>query len=222
MKVLVSVPNTGWIHKHCSFVLLKLQKDTRGHDLTIIEPTHAPYVNNLHKILIDFKSGAYDFWISFDSDNPPKNNPLDLIEYNLDIVGLPTPVWHNDIKTRKSGERPIYWNAYDYVPEKDAYKEHANKKGLQKVDATGTGGFVIHRRVFDNKDMIAPFLRQWNKDGTVNKGNDISFCERARKNGFEIYAHYGYSCMHFVELELGEVIEAFMNQYEPEKLKSVK
>ncbi len=215
---LVSIPNTGWIHKHISFVRSKLEKDER-YNLKIIEPTHSPYVNNLHKILNDFKEGMYDFWLSMDSDNPPKNNPLDLVELDKDIIGCPTPVWHNDLKTRKAGERPIYWNVYDYVPEKDAYKEHENKKGLQKVDAIGTGCFLVSKRVFHNEFMqMAPFMRQWNADGTVNKGNDISFCERARANGFEIYAHFDYSCRHFVELELTEVIEAFMNQYEPGKL----
>jgi len=96
------------------------------------------------------------------------------------------------------------------VPEKGAYKEHAEKKGLQKVDATGTGCFLIARRVFENEEMQkGAFTRKLYPDGRVEKGNDISFCERAREQGFEIYAHFGYPCMHFNELELTEVIRAF-------------
>jgi len=84
-KILISIPNTGYIHKHCVFALLKLQKDTRF-NLTFILPTHNPYENNLHHIVKDFLTGDYDYWLSFDSDNPPINNPLDLVGLDKDII----------------------------------------------------------------------------------------------------------------------------------------
>lgn len=204
-KVLVSVPNTGYIHKHCTFALLKLQKDIR-YNLTIILPTHNPYENNLHHIVKDFLAGDYDYWLNFDSDNPPMNNPLDLVELDKDIIGCPTPVWHFDGKHK--GDRPIYWNAYK--SKGNAYIEYPVKEGLQKVDAVGTGCVLFSKRVFQNEEMQkGAFTRTLYGDGRVEKGNDISFCERARKQGFEIYAHFDYPCMHFNELELNEVIRAF-------------
>jgi len=214
-KVLVSIPTSPahpYIHKHVVFTLLRLLGDRR-HMLKIILPSHNPFENNLHHIVKDFVEGDYDFWLSIDADNPPTNNPLDLIEFDRDIMGLPTPVWH--FTGKKKRERPLYWNAYDYVPEKGAYKEHRPRKGLQKVDAIGTGCFLISKRVFLNKNMQkGAFVRKLNPDGTVNKGNDISFCERAKNEGFEIFAHYDYPCMHFVNLELNEVVRAFRNLYE--------
>jgi len=213
--VLVTVttsPANPWIHKRVVFVLMNLSQDKRA---KIILPTHNPYENNLHHIVNDFMEGDYTHWLNIDADNPPMKNPLDLLEYDRDIMGLPTPVWHFDEPNVKKGERPIYWNAYDYVEEEDAYREHKEKKGLQKVDAIGTGCFLISRRVFLNPEMRKkPFERQLNEDGTVNKGNDLSFCERATKQGFEVFAHYDYPCMHFNELELNEVARAFMNLYE--------
>lgn len=162
----------------------------------------------------DFVGGDFHFWLNIDSDNPPLRNPLDLIEYDRDIIGLPTPVWHHTGKESK-GERPVYWNAWDYVEQEDAYREHNQKDGLQRVDAVGTGCFLVSRRVFLNQEMqTGVFLRQFNPDGTVYKGNDISFCERARSVGFEVWAHYGYPCQHFNNLELNEVIDAFKNLYE--------
>lgn len=209
-SILVTVPNTGWIHKHVVFALLRLMQDKR---VKIILPTHNPLENNQHHIVNQFMDEGHDFWLSMDSDNPPVKNPLDLVELDKDIIGLPTPVWHYTGK-EGPGERPIYLNGYDYVPEKDAYKEHRPMDGLQRVDAFGTGCFLVSRRVFENPEMRkAPFERQLNPDGTVNKGNDISFSERARKQGFEIYMHYDYTCMHFVELELTEVSRAFDNLY---------
>lgn len=211
MKILVSVPNTGWVHKSIVFSVIKILQDQR-HKSTLILPTHNPFENNLHHIIIDFLKGDYDFWLSIDSDNPPINNPLDLVSLNKDIIGLPTPVWHFDQKNKKKGESPIYWNGYK--KQDDGYTEWSEKKGLQKVDAVGTGCFLVARRVFENKKMqSAPFERKLYPDGRVNKGNDISFCERASENGFEIYCHYDYPCMHFNEIELNEVFRAFYNMY---------
>jgi len=212
-SVLVSVPNAGWIHKMVTFSLLRLMKDRR-HKVRIILPTNSPFENNLHHIVRDFLKGAFDFWLSIDADNPPMKNPLDLIDHDLDIVGCPTPVWHCDFKTQRPRERPYYWNAYDYVEEEDAYREHREKSGLQPVDAIGTGCFLVARRVFEHEGMKGgAFTRSLHPDGRVNKGNDIRFCERAREAGFKVWAHYDYPCMHLKEVELTEIIRGFDNLY---------
>ena len=204
-------PASPHLHKQVVQVSWRLLADDR-HKLQMIIPAHNPFENNLHHCVLDFLKSDCAFWLSIDADNPPMKNPLDLIEYDRDIMGLPTPVWH--FTGNKVGERPIYWNAYDYVAEKDAYKEHQCKKGLQEVDAIGTGCFLISRRVFENKEMQkAPFERKLNVDGTVNKGNDISFCERAKKNNFEIWTHYDYSCRHYNTVELAEACHAFHSLY---------
>ncbi len=210
-NILVSIPNTGYIHKHVSLTTNKLLLDRR-YKCNIIYPTHNPYENNLHHIVNDFMAGDYDFWLNIDSDNPPFRNPLDLVTYDLDVIGLPTPVYH--FTGEKKGERPLYENGYKYVPEEEAYTEWPIKEGLQEVDAVGTGCLLMSRRVFEHLEMRkAPFQRTFNEDGTVDKGNDISFCERAKKNGFRIFAHYDYRCMHFNEIELHEVSRAFYGLY---------
>lgn len=202
-------PQFPYIHKWVVRKVLEIFLNNRGHNIHYVDPIHNPYENNLNHIVLDFIAGDFDFWINIDNDNPPLRNPLELIDYDKDIIGLPTPVWHfKDLK----GERPIYWNGYDYVPDKNAYREHEPKTGLQKVDATGTGCFVIAKRVFQHPKMQeGPFLRTYNNNGTVERGNDISFCEKARSLGFEIYCHYDYACMHFCELELNEVVRAIKN-----------
>lgn len=204
-NVLVSVPTSPahpYIHKACVHALLRLQKDIR-YRLTVILPSHNPFENNLHHIVNDFMDGDYDYWLSFDADNPPLRNPLDLIDYDRDIIGCPTPVVYMD--KNKMGDRPIYFNAYKKVP--GGYTEWPpDSQGLQKVDAIGTGCFLINRRVFLDPEMRkAPFARKLNEDGTVERGNDISFCERATEQGFEIYAHFDYQCQHFNEIEALEM-----------------
>ena len=204
-------PAHPFLHKGVVNVSWRLLHDRR-YDLHLCMPCHNPFENNLHHCVKEFVEGRFDYWLSIDADNPPMRNPLDLVGLDLDIVGLPTPVWH--CAGDMPGERPYYWNGYDYVPEKDAYREHEGKQGLQLVDAIGTGCFMVARRVFECPDMRkAPFERKLNPDGTVNKGNDISFCERARANGFNIWCHYDYPCQHFVNVELHETAGAFHSLY---------
>ena len=215
-NILISFPNQHWLHKHVVHKMLLLLTDGR-HKVNIIMPSYKPYVNNLHHILNDFMAGEYDFWLNIDADNPPIQNPLDLIQLDRDIIGFPTPIWH--YVGGGKGERPVYWNAYDYVEDSGMYKEHQEKDGLQRVDAVGTGCLLIARRVFEKPEMRkAPFMREWNEDGTVEKGNDIKFCEIAQKNGYEIYCHYDYPCDHFSELSLSETVGAFRNMYEEKEI----
>jgi hypothetical protein len=189
-RVLISVTNEHWIHKMVVKRMLQLIQDTR-YEIRIIMPSHKPY----------------------DSDNPPEKNPLDLVALNKDVIGLPTPVTHFDGKG--TGDTPVYWNAYDYQPEFDAYKPHGVFKGLRKVDAVGTGCVLFSRRVFEHPEMQKGcFTRKLNPDGTVDKGNDISFCERAIENGFEIYAHYDYFCGHFSEIEINEMVKHYKELFE--------
>lgn len=211
-NILISVTNMHWIHKHVVHKMMLLLIDGR-HKVNIIMPSHKPYENSLHHIVNEFMDGEYDFWLNIDSDNPPIQNPLDLVQLDRDIIGLPTPIWH--YTGEKKGERPIYWNAYDYDSDTGMYREHQVREGLQKVDAVGTGCFLISRRVFEPPEMRkAPFMRGWNEDGTMEKGNDIMFCEKARVNGFEIYCHFDYPCDHFSELSLSETTGAFRELYE--------
>lgn len=180
-----------------------MQLDAR-YRLKIIEPTHVPYENGLHHVINDLLSGDHDFWLNIDSDNPPTRNPLDLVERDLDVVGFPTPVWH---WKGEPGERPIYWNAYRRRGR--GYTEWLPRDGLQPVDAIGSGCFLAARRVFEHPKMRACFRRTYKRDGTVNKGPDIAFSERARRAGFRVWAHFDYPCDHVNELPLNEVLRAF-------------
>jgi hypothetical protein len=198
VKVLVSVPHVGCIKPHVVASLLEIQADYR-HDGTIVMPRNRPYENNLHHIVNKFMQGDEEYWLNIDSDNPPINNPLDLIQYDLDIVGLPTPVWKNN---------SIDLNVYKYEPLNNSLNQWPEGIDLVEVDAIGTGCFLISRRVFENEEMRkAPFQRIYNEDGTVRLGNDIAFSEKAKNNGFKIHVHFGYPCRHFQEVELAEVAD---------------
>lgn len=213
-SVLVTFPTSPanpFLHKHTVFSSWKLLKDPR-YKIKMIIPTHNPFENNLHHIVNQFIKEDHDYWLSIDFDNPPIQNPLDLIEFDKDIMGLPTPVSYHNLE--EPGTRPIYYNVYKFVSKKKGYTEWPEKKGLQEVDAIGTGCFLINRRVFLNEKMRnAPFQRIYNKDGTVEYGNDLAFSQRAKKQGFEIWAHFDYPCRHFSRVELNEMVMVWSNFY---------
>lgn len=217
-RVLISVPTMGWIHKMVAAKLLELSNHSKEKMyFSVTFPTEVPYENNLHHIILDFLKGDFDFWLNIDADNPPDCNPLDLMELDLDIIGLPTPMFQWD---GMPGVRPIYWSAYTRM-EDGSYMEHRKKEGLQEVDAVGSGCMLVHRRVFAAPFMRkGPFRRLLHEDGTVKTGPDIAFCERAKKAGFKIYSHFNYLCKHFKKCELNEMAEALLYASEKKPKKS--
>ena len=223
-KVLVACCNgDGWIHKLVAFAAIRMLGDPRV-EATFIAPTWSPFVQNLHKTTIDFLAGGFDFLLLMDDDNPPNGcNPLDLAFLDLDVVGLPTPVWHSD--KRKPGDRPYYLNALREVVEADGsvgFKPLDSEPGfrpagIQRADAVGTGCVMIARRVLltlmenaKGNPSETPFMRRWNDRGEVVMGNDYAFCSRARAAGFEVWAHFDYTCRHLNTLEIVETVNALM------------
>ena len=217
-KVLVSLPNLHWVRTEVAMTLVKLARDRR-YPLCFLPKSHKPYENNMHHIVNAFIDEGYDYWLNIDDDNPPLANPLDMVELDLDVVGFPTPIWH--YTGQVPGERPVYWNAYDYVPEADAYREHTQRDGLQRVDAVGSGCILVARRVLEHPNLrYGAFFRTWHPDGTMNKGGDIAFCERARAAGFRVWCAFDYPCDQFAEVSLNEVARALRGFQQPEAARS--
>lgn len=206
MKVLVSIPNQGWIHKFVTFAAVRLCLDRR-HAVNLICPTWNPYEHSLNRIAIDVLQGGYDYWLNIDDDNPPTNNPLDLLELFPDVLGCPTPIYHN----KGDGEWPICWSALDAAPE--GYREHQPREGLQDCDAVGSGCMIVGRHVLEG--MEPPwFVRETDGRGLVINGPDFYFCRKAKAAGFKIQSHFGYPCRHFKEVELIEAIGGFTGKVE--------
>jgi len=205
MKVFVTVPcQPHWMHKSVAHVLLKIQREDRF-PVVISMPSNKPLENNQHHIVREFLDGDYTHWFTIDADNPPVGpNPLDLVLADKDIIGLPTPVYHSP---EKKGERFIYFNCYDWDEKAEAYREHLISSGWNRVHAIGGGCMLIARRVFENPVMEkAPFRRTMDQYGRVVVGNDLSFSQRAIKQGFKIWVHSDYQCDHFCEVSLREVL----------------
>ena len=211
-RLLVTVPNVGWVHQTVVSALLLMCQDKRL-SIDVAMPSNKPYENNLGHIVRHCLKRDYDFWLNIDADNAPRKPKaaLDLVFLNLDVVGLPTPVW------RYRQENPWFINAMDEVPEKNTFRSrtlasNSDCNGLQEVGAVGSGCILVARRVLQK--VQGPFMREWNDDGTVACGCDFAFCKRVRKAGFKVWAHYDHLCLHIKEIDIGQAVSACRGVFE--------
>lgn len=199
LRVLVAVPNTGSIGRFVVCMLDRMKADDRF-DCLFSYPSASPSENTRAHIMREVLDREFDFLVSIDSDNPPLVNPLDLIDHDKDIIGLPTRVWqHGGLSTSH------HWNVYDDLGD-EGFRPRPQSEGLEKVDAIGTGCYVAARRVFEALSLSRPYVRETFADGIVKVGSDLSFCRKARAAGFEIWVDWGYLCEHESHVFLLEVM----------------
>lgn len=215
-NVLVTVCNTGTIHKHVVMTLLQMERDKR-HNITILLPQHRPYENGLNKIVKEFLEGDYDYWLNMDSDNPPapRSDPLSCVDLDLDIIGFPTPVVF--MKDDTPHDYPTYLNAMDYRDDAVngwGWNPTQVVAGLKAVDAVGSGCMLIARRVLEGMEKPL-FMREWDEDGIVQRGHDFLFCKHAKEQGFNVYCHFDHPCRHFITTDIGDLIRGFHSYYRP-------
>lgn len=198
-KVLVAMltggMNPAW---QLNDFLAKLAKDDRA----IIDVrffAFRPAEENRNRAVAATVEGGYDYMLMVDPDTIPQRNPIDLVLMDFDIVGMPYPGIQYP-----NGKMEIGFLAMD-KQEDGKYLDHKDRHGLQVVDAVGSGAMIVARRVLEK---IRPaFMRLWDENGYAIKGIDFNFCDRAKAEGFKVYAHYGYLADHLKEVSLLKVLE---------------
>ena len=142
-----------------------------------------------------------------DADNPPLNNPLTLAALGHDIVGCPTPIYKDEAMELKTF--PITWNVYRADGEE--YRPIVCGKGIEECDAIGAGCIMISRRVVET---LKPLFLWQQKKKTRALGDDLAFCQRALRHGFNIYAAWTHLCSHYHQTDLLKMMQAGMDLVE--------
>jgi hypothetical protein len=79
---------------------------------------------------------------------------------------------------------------------------------VTKVDATGAACLLVHRSVFEKMATEYPMPVPWFADEILPsgllRGEDITFCHRARGLGFPIYVHTGVKVGHVKQIVITE------------------
>jgi hypothetical protein len=202
IKVMVAIPNEGLITQDLAMQLVAMMAESFIDKKYIIDMRFSKVTNidyNRNVITKLFLQTDNQYLLMMDYDNPCLKNPLDLLSLKKDIMIYPTFM----LKTNENQEPVINYNVF--LKEGKMYRTQrmTPKKPLMEYDAGGTGCILIKRKVLENLD--APFLSKMKKDGTRDVGSDLWFCERARRKGFEIWAHWDYACKHMKRIDLIDV-----------------
>lgn len=204
--VYLAVPNTGWIHTEVVRRAISMLHDQR-YQVTMQMPSWKPVEHARARIHEEAVRRRYDWLVTMDSDNPPMNNPLDLIELNLDMVGLPTPIYQ--------AGNGIGFNAMKAVG--DGWLEWPEKKGLQQVDAVGFGCVVVSRRVLVATLGKNTWERETDENGFTTCSEDFAFCKKVRAAGYRVFAHFDYACEHYKEHPFQQFLVDSLRQFAPEE-----
>ena len=85
----------GWIRKTVLVAFTRSDLETAGCEVTGMVTHYADVDNNRHMIRKQLLERPWDYWLSMDDDNAPRDgvNPLELVHLGLDVVGCPTPIY---------------------------------------------------------------------------------------------------------------------------------
>jgi hypothetical protein len=191
-KVMIAIPTDGEIHHTVVGVLAQILLNEKRFKLDTYISQMAGIGEHRNRIVKDFLQTDNDFLVMIDSDNPPTNDFLDLVEHNLDIVGLPTPINMSYIQ----GIPDIRWNVFDENDLPIKFMGH----GLEEVKMVGTGCIIIARRVLEAIEH--PFTTVRDLDDMRTVGTDTAFCRKAKEKGFSVWTHWDYKCGHFKDTNL--------------------
>ena len=217
-KVTLAIPNTGRVHSLMIEPIVLISNDSR-HEVRLDLFHGVPIEASRNEIVLRFLESGGDYLLFIDDDNPPINNPLDLIEEDPDVMIYPTPTWGHNLD-RNICVMPIKWNVYELSQpcrsgeeptDSTTYYESAvwDKEGSFEIECGGSGCMLIARRVLEK--VRKPFMRRFDDDGLCVQGSDFVFCQKAKKAGFKIWTNFGYWCRHLKERDLAEMFVMYAN-----------
>lgn len=199
MRIHIAALNMGWIHVGLAATLVHVAATHRVHNLSIefsgwgVE--RRPIASNRNRIARDCPKNA-EMLVMIDADCIPPMNFLDAANADLDIIGLPMPMYD------RTGQIMI-----GIVPLDNREMVDVGSMNVIEASAVAAGVLFIHRRVLDHPEMCPPFEDRFDKDGVLTWTEDHVFCERAREQGFRVWANLGYPLGHVKEIDIRHVWE---------------
>jgi len=203
-KISVSILNMGTTSAGMETMLyrwMRMMTDKYTFDLSNLTPSARPIPANRNSIVKKFLKTDNDILYMQDDDNPPLQNPFELLQYDKDVIAVPTP--GND----KIGIKWMVFNFGDEYPEKITFKSFPSKDrhGLQQVDAISTGCVFIQRKVLEK--IKRPFEDTFDEDGCIINSDDMGFADKCKRAGFEQWTHFDYYCSHYKTVDLLRMLQ---------------
>lgn len=209
IKVMVAIPNQGEIKQELALQLIDMMAKSLLEKKYEIDMRFSKVANidyNRNSIVARFLESDSEYLLMMDYDNPCLKNPLDLLDLKKDVIIYPTFMYKTDDKGRPA----INYNVFKKKGKEWQTQIMTPGKPLMEYDAGGTGCILIKRKVLEGMDK--PFMSKMKKDGTRAVGGDIWFCDRVKRKGFKIWAHWDYACSHIKDIDLINVARLMLNK----------
>lgn len=199
-KIFVAIPNRGSISNQLDNCLVHWSHDSRWivkyYKPEGLMPVDAARNHCVKVFLEDY----CDYLLFIDDDITPPLNMLEvLLAHDKDVVGsLSFCMSYNDegllapfaVSTRKN--------------ENDEQKQYIGN-GLEEVDATGASCLLIKRKVLE--DMERPFCFKYKSNGLLEQGEDLTFCDKVKEMGFEIWVDFNLVSGHIKSINITDINE---------------
>lgn len=195
-EVYIATPNLGELRAEIATWHMAWSHDNR-YRRKIEKPSAIPYEVNVNQVIESALEEDADYLLLVDSDNPPVKDPLDLVELDKDIIGLPTPTLKDDV---------VSYNAMNKVGKSFQAIPQDKRYGLREIDAVGSGCMLIARRVLEDLEDNW-FTPKWNEKGTSRRSGDFNFCTKAKKRGWKVWTHFDYPCEHLKTAALKRIMD---------------
>ena len=225
-EVMIAVPVIGDIDPELTAFMMKAVK--YGFETRIFKNyTPMPHVQNV--MATSFMKSEYKKLWMIDSDMVPRENIFSLLDMDADIVGPLYPRSHMGFieeQPRVSFCAYRYKDVFDVDTFEDYWPEVGT--GVQDVSVVGTGCMIVKRRVFEDADMVLgrewthmdgslrddtdeeliPYFRNtYSAVGKYKGGNDVDFCLRARRLGYDVQVNTNVLCGHRKSIDLSILVK---------------
>lgn len=212
IRIYMGIPSTGDRLDAQNYFLRRIEKRYAG-KVELVYPD--VFVS---RIFHDFARNSYvnqflasncDVIWFLDSDILPPDRLLDLVVDHWDdwdCAGAPYPVW----MTQEGFEEKqvtycVYRKSTD--PMKDGLfpSNVPLNGGIDYVDGVATGCIFVKRHVFDK--LQAPYFEFKYKEETreITHGEDLNFCYKVNKAGYQFFIDYGMVCHHYKKVSLLDI-----------------
>jgi hypothetical protein len=154
-----------------------------------------------------------DYLMCVDETAIPLKNPVDLLQFDKDVIGMPSPRMIFGSK----GSRYSY-QGYAFSEETDEPELVDNARGLMEIDAIAGGILIIARRALE-RIMAEGSTYSEDPNGmfsTNYHANEHGRESTASTRGIKVWCHYGYPCEAFQSVPIGRVMQDLVKAGTPD------
>lgn len=179
---------------------------TMGHRIpSAITRNSGPLIDVMRNRLVrEFLKTPHEWMLMLDADMMLEDGCISTLLETADPIERPIV---GGLAFGRDPDGVIFPTMYRMVGENSEFAraENVPPNTLVSVDATGCAVLLVHRKVFESVQKWSKEPYVWFQETQIGDrvvGEDITFCLRARNDGYPIYVHTGAKTVHMKDVGL--------------------